>query len=87
VTEEPVNTYVLYESKRLYVGQRGQGRQMLTYLAQFASYIDVQKDYDRVKEISSKRHEELDKVELIDGIKSPEPSVNSVLDVSGELAR
>jgi hypothetical protein len=50
--EEPVNTYVLYESKRSSVGQRGQRRPRLTYLAQIASHINVQKDKDAVKEIS-----------------------------------
>jgi hypothetical protein len=50
--EEPVNNYVLYESKRSSVGQRGKGRPGLTYLAQIASYINVQKDNDAVKVIS-----------------------------------
>jgi hypothetical protein len=35
--EEPVNTYVLYESKKSSVGQRGKGRPRLMYLAQIAS--------------------------------------------------
>jgi hypothetical protein len=47
--EEPVNTYVLYESKNPYVGQRGKGRPRLTYLGQITSYLNVQKDDDAVK--------------------------------------
>ena len=85
--EEPVNTYVLYESKRSSVGQRGKGRPRLTYLAQIASYINVQKDNETVSVISRYASDRKDWKKLIGGSELPKPAINSVLDAPGKLAR
>lgn len=60
--------------KRPSVGQRGRGRPRLSYLAQIASYIDVQKEDDAVKEISRRASDRKVWIKLIYGIKSPEPA-------------
>ena len=92
--DEPVNTYVLYESKRPSAGRRRKGRPTLTYLAQIANYINVQKDENAAKVISKCACDRKGWNELIAGIYTPAPRLirdapasNSVLDVPGEPAR
>jgi hypothetical protein len=85
--DEPVNTYVLYESKRPSTGRRGKGLPALTYLAQIANYINENAE----KVISKCACDRKCWKELIDGTHTPAPRLirdapasNSVLDVPSE---
>jgi hypothetical protein len=54
-------------------------------LAQIINYINVQKDENAAKEISRRANERKVWKKFIDGIKTPEPASNSVLDMPGKL--
>jgi hypothetical protein len=49
--------------------------------------IIFQKDHDTVKKISRRASDRKAWIKLMDGVESPEPAINSVLDVPGEPAR